>query len=168
MQQSQYLDVGCVDLSQEDLLRLQTAQFTQLFLQPSVLLIHIQPQAITHRSGTVQFNDYKHTTTLHMVQVWLFKCPPEIHDHSLSSSLLTSDLQMHGAVHGQGQRQEVEGVEASTDVSACLTLHLGSELAMKQIHNDGAVPAQVVVPSLCTKRDEFTPLILTYRQQTEH
>lgn len=61
-QQSQYLDVGSMDLSQEDLLRLQTAQFTQLFLQACVLLVHIQPQAIAHRCGAVQLNDYKHST----------------------------------------------------------------------------------------------------------
>lgn len=64
------------------------------------------------------------------------------------SGLLTSDLQMHGAVHGQGQRQEVERVEASADVSAGLTLHLGLELAVEQIHHDGAVPTQVVLPRL--------------------
>lgn len=55
---------------------------------------------------------------------------------------------MHGAVHGQGQGQEVEGVEASADVSTGLTLHLGLELSVEEIHHDGAVPAQVVVPRL--------------------
>lgn len=70
-EQSHYLDVGGMDLSQEDLLRLQTAQFTQLFLQPCVLLIHIQPQAVAHRCGAVQFNDYEHITTLHMIQGFL-------------------------------------------------------------------------------------------------
>lgn len=55
---------------------------------------------------------------------------------------------MHGAVHGQGQGQEVEGVEASADVSARLALHLGLELTVEQIHHDGAVPAQVVLPRL--------------------
>lgn len=62
--------------------------------------------------------------------------------------LLTCDLQMHVAVHGQGQRQEVEGIEASADVSARLALHLGLELTVEQIHNDGTVPAQVVLPRL--------------------
>lgn len=61
--QSLYLDVGGVDLGQQDLLRLQTAQLTQLFLQPSVLLIHVQPEAIAYRRGAVQLNDYKHMTT---------------------------------------------------------------------------------------------------------
>lgn len=63
-------------------------------------------------------------------------------------SLLTSDLQVHGAVHGQGQRQEVEGVETSADVSARLALDLGFELTVEQIHHDGAVPTQVVLPRL--------------------
>lgn len=58
----QYLDVGAVDLSQEDLLRLQAAQFTQLFLQPCVLFIHVQPQAIAHGCGSIQFNDYQNIT----------------------------------------------------------------------------------------------------------
>lgn len=75
---------------------------------------------------------------------------------------LTSDLEVHGAVHGQGQRQEVEGVETSADVSACLALHLGLELTVEKIHHNGAVPSQVVLPRLwqCThkhrQRDEFT------------
>lgn len=64
------------------------------------------------------------------------------------SSVLTSDLQMHGAVHGQRQGQEVEGVEAGADVTAGFTLHLGLELTVEQIHNDGAVPAKVVLPGL--------------------
>lgn len=38
----EYLDVGGVDLSQQDLLRFQTAQFTQLLLQSRVLLVHVQ------------------------------------------------------------------------------------------------------------------------------
>lgn len=63
-------------------------------------------------------------------------------------ALLTSDLQMHGTVHGQGQRQEVERVKPSTDVSARLALHLGFELTMEQIHHDGAVSTQVVLPGL--------------------
>lgn len=62
--------------------------------------------------------------------------------------LLTSDLQMHGTVHGQGQRQEVERVEPGTDVSARLALHLGLQLTVEQIHHDGAVPTQVVLPGL--------------------
>lgn len=59
MEQSQYLDVGGMDLSQEDLLRLQTAQFTQLLLQARVLIIHIQPKAVAHGCGAVQFDDYE-------------------------------------------------------------------------------------------------------------
>lgn len=70
------------------------------------------------------------------------------HHQHLSYKCLTSDLQMHGAVHGKGQGQEVEGVEASADVPAGLTLHLGLELTVKQIHHDGAVPAEVVLPCL--------------------
>lgn len=58
-----YLDVGGVDLSQEDLLRLQAAQLTQLFLQACVLFIHVQPQAVAHRRGPIQFNDYKQNRT---------------------------------------------------------------------------------------------------------
>lgn len=56
-----YLDVGSMDLSQEDLFRLQAAQFTQLFLQPCVLLIHVQPQTVAHRCGAVQFDHCRHT-----------------------------------------------------------------------------------------------------------
>lgn len=66
---------------------------------------------------------------------------------------------MHGAVHGQGQGQEVEGVETSADVTAGLTLHLGLELTVEQIHHDGAVPAQVVLPRLQggeTSADRYT------------
>lgn len=65
---------------------------------------------------------------------------------------LTSDLQMHGTVHGQGQRQEVERVEPSTDVSARLALHLGFELTVEQVHHDGAIPTQVVLPGLSCGR----------------
>lgn len=67
---------------------------------------------------------------------------------SPSSSLLTSDFQMHGAVHGQGQRQEVKRVKASANVATGLTLHLGLELTVEQIHHNGTVPAQVVLPCL--------------------
>lgn len=139
----QYLDVGGVDFSQEDLLRLQTAQFAQQFLQPRVFLIHVQPQAVAHRRGTVQFNDCKHSRG-QRIEDLLLKHASE----SLTSSDLTSDLKVHRAVHGQGKGQEVEGVEASADVSAGLTLHLGFELAVEQVHHDGAVPAQVVLPRL--------------------
>lgn len=62
--------------------------------------------------------------------------------------LLTGDLQMHVAIHGQGQRQEVEGVETGADVAARLALHLRLELTVEQIHHDGAVPTQVVLPGL--------------------
>lgn len=55
---------------------------------------------------------------------------------------------MHVAIHGQGQRQEVEGVETGADVSTRLAFHLGLELTVEQIHNDGAVPTQVVLPGL--------------------
>lgn len=58
-----HLDVGRVDLGQEDLLRLQAAQFAQLSLQPHVLFIHVQPQAVTDGSGTLQFNHCKSTRT---------------------------------------------------------------------------------------------------------
>lgn len=46
-----------MDLSQEDLLRLQAAQFAQLLLQARVLLVHVQPQAVSHGSGPVQLDD---------------------------------------------------------------------------------------------------------------
>lgn len=62
--------------------------------------------------------------------------------------LLTGDLQMHGAVHGQRQRQEVEGIKASADVAAGLTLHLRLELSVEQVDHDGAVPTQVILPRL--------------------
>ena len=62
--------------------------------------------------------------------------------------LLTSDLQVHRAVHGQRQGQEVEGVESGTDVATRLALHLGLELPVKQVHDDGAIPTQVVFPCL--------------------
>lgn len=62
--------------------------------------------------------------------------------------LLTGDLQMHVAIHGQGQRQEVERVETGADVPTRLAFHLGLELTVEQIHNDGAVPTQVVLPGL--------------------
>lgn len=62
--------------------------------------------------------------------------------------LRTRDLQVHGAVHGQRQRQEVEGVEAGADVSARLALDLRLELAVEEVHHDGAVPPQVVLPRL--------------------
>lgn len=63
-------------------------------------------------------------------------------------SVLTSDLQVHGAVHGKRQRQEVEGVKTGADVAAGLALHLGLQLTMEQVHHDGAVPTQVVLPRL--------------------
>lgn len=69
---SAYLDVGVVDLSQQDLLRLQAAELTQLFLQPRVLLVHVQPQAVTHRSGAVQFDHCKHNNTLHKHMLLFF------------------------------------------------------------------------------------------------
>lgn len=81
-----------------------------------------------------------------MIKVLLLK--QLICNENFSFGRLTSDLQMHWTVHGQGQRQEVEGVEASTDVSACLTLHLGLELAVEEVHHDGTVPTQVVLPRL--------------------
>lgn len=56
----EYLDIRRMDLSQEDLLGLQAAQFTQLFLQPGVLLVHIQPQAVAHGRGAVQLDNYRH------------------------------------------------------------------------------------------------------------
>lgn len=88
------------------------------------------------------------TNTAHSTRFRFWCSIKGIHCQGRSSSLLTSDLQMHGAVHGQGQRQEVEGVKASADVSACLTLHLGLELTVEQVHHDGAVPPQVVLPRL--------------------
>lgn len=57
------------------------------------------------------------------------------------SALLTSNLQMHGAVHGEGQGQEVEGIKASADVATGLALHLGLELTVEQIDHYGAIPA---------------------------
>lgn len=62
-----HLDVGRVDLGQEDLLRLQAAQLAQLLLQPHVLLIHVQPQAVSYRGGTLQFDHYKFTSTRHRI-----------------------------------------------------------------------------------------------------
>lgn len=137
-----HLDVGCMDLSQEDLLGLQAAQFAQLFLQPHVLFIHVQPQAVTYWGGTLQLYHYKFSRTQPLISFRFLQHP------NLPRGLLTSDLQVHVAVHGQGQRQEVEGVETGADVSARLALHLGLELAMEQIHNNGAVPTQVVLPGL--------------------
>lgn len=67
---------------------------------------------------------------------------------SLSSCVLTCDLEMHGTVHGQGQRQEVERVKASANVAAGLTLHLRLELTVEEIYHDGTVSAQVVLPCL--------------------
>lgn len=58
-----HLDVGGVDLGQQDLLRLQAAQFTELLLQSCVLLIHVQPQAVTHGGGAVQLDHCAHTHT---------------------------------------------------------------------------------------------------------
>lgn len=70
---------------------------------------------------------------------------------------------MHGAVHGQRQGQEVEGVEAGADVSARLALHLGLELAVEEVHHDGAVPPQVVLPRLRrrTHKHETAPALTT-------
>lgn len=56
---------------------------------------------------------------------------------------------MHGAVHRQGQGEEVEGVKSGAYVATRLTLDLGLELAVEQVHHDGAVPPQMVVPRLC-------------------
>lgn len=73
-----HLDVGCVDLRQEDLLRLQAAQFAQLLLQPHVLLIHVQPQAVADRRGTLQFDHYRSTEdttgSAFASQTWTFGC----------------------------------------------------------------------------------------------
>lgn len=110
-----------MNLSQEDLLRLQAAQLAQLLLQPRVLLIHVQPQAVPHRSRPVQLDDCKNNQ--HEAS-----CRPLSHT---AFNALTSDLQVHGAVHGQGEGQEVEGVKASTDVAAGLTLHLRLELPVE-------------------------------------
>lgn len=141
-----HLDVGCMDLSQEDLLRLQATQLAQLFLQPHVLFIHVQPQAVTYGGGTLQLNHYKFSRTQHLSSFRFSKVG--FNHWNLPRGLLTGDLQMHVAVHGQGQRQEVEGVEPGADMSARLALHLGLELTMEQIHNNGAVPTQVVLPGL--------------------
>lgn len=141
-----HLDVGCMDLSQEDLLRLQAAQLAQLFLQPHVLFIHVQPQAVTYGGGTLQLNHYKVSRTQQLSSFRFLKVG--LNHWNLPRGLLTGDLQMHVAVHGQGQRQEVEGVEPGADMSARLALHLGLELTMEQIHNNGAVPTQVVLPGL--------------------
>lgn len=141
-----HLDVGCMDLSQEDLLRLQAAQLAQLFLQPHVLFIHVQPQAVTYGGGTLQLNHYKVSRTQQLSSFRFSKVG--LNHWNLPRGLLTGDLQMHVAVHGQGQRQEVEGVEPGADMSARLALHLGLELTMEQIHNNGAVPTQVVLPGL--------------------
>lgn len=143
-----HLDVGRVDLSQEDLLRLQAAQFAQLFLQPHVLFVHVQPQAVTYGSGTLQFNHCKSTKT---PQGSAFVLEAGLRRRNLPIGLLTGDLQMHVAIHGQGQRQEVEGVETGADVPARLAFHLGLELTVEQIHDDGAVPTQVVLPGLQDK-----------------
>lgn len=145
-----HLDVGCMDLSEEDLLRLQAAQFAQLFLQPHVLFIHVQPQAVTYRGGALQFYHCKSSSTRHQFS---FPFPNVGLKHStLPRSILTGDLQVHVAVHGQGQRQEVEGVEPGADMSARLALHLGLELTVEEIHNNGAVPPQVVLPGLQDER----------------
>lgn len=141
-----HLDVGCMDLSQEDLLRLQAAQLAQLFLQPHVLFIHVQPQAVTYGGGTLQLNHCKFSRTQHLSSFRFSKVG--LSHWNLPGGLLTGDLQMHVAVHGQGQRQEVEGVEPGADMPARLALHLGLELTMEQIHNNGAVPTQVVLPGL--------------------
>lgn len=89
-------------------------------------------------------NTRRHTHTHTQVRI----CSNKYLETKSRSSLLTSDLQVHGAVHGQGQGQEVEGVEASADVSARLALDLGLELTVEQVHHDGAVPTQVVLPRL--------------------
>lgn len=75
----------------------------------------------------------------------------------------TCDLQVHRAVHGQRQGQEVEGVEAGADVSARLALHLGLELAVEEVHHDGAVPPQVVLPRLWrrTHKHKTAPALTT-------
>lgn len=133
-----------MDLSQEDLLRLQAAQFAQLFFQPHVLFVHVQPQAVTYGSGTLQFDHCKFAKTPQS----LFVLRAGLGHQNLPVGLLTGDLQMHVAIHGQGQGQEVEGVETGADVPTRLALHLGLELPVEQIHNDGAVPTQVVLPGL--------------------
>ncbi len=53
------LDVGCVNLSQQNLLRFQAAQLAQLFLQAHVLLIHVETQPVPHWSGAVKFDNCK-------------------------------------------------------------------------------------------------------------
>lgn len=60
-----YLDIGSMDLSQEDLLRLQAAQLAQQLLQPRVFLIHVQPQPVPHWRGAVQFNDCTNNTAIY-------------------------------------------------------------------------------------------------------
>lgn len=143
-----YLDIGGVDLSQEDLLRFQTAQFAQLLLQACVLLVHVQPKAVSDWSGPVQLDDCgRSAATTQLSWASLLK-HRKLFFKRRSAALRTRDLQVHWAVHGQRQGQEVEGVKAGTDVSAHLALHLGLELAMEEVHHDGAVSPQVVLPRL--------------------
>lgn len=66
---------------------------------------------------------------------------------------------MHGAVHRQGQGEEVEGVKSGADVATRLTLDLGLELPVEQVHHDGAVPPKMVVPRLCEQNRQCNTVV---------
>ncbi len=69
------------------------------------------------------------------------------------NSPLTYDLHMYTAIHWQGEREEGEGVEANTGVATSSTAHCRLELSVKEIHHDGLVPQQMVIP--CLEHDEM-------------
>jgi hypothetical protein len=61
---------------------------------------------------------------------------------------LTNNLDMDITLHRQRQRQVVEWVKPDTFMATNFACHFGLELTMKQIHNDGFVAKNVILPSL--------------------
>lgn len=57
------------------------------------------------------------------------------------------DLQCALLLHGQGECQVTEGVESHRDFGANRTDQRGLEEAVKDVHDDGVIPFDVVLPS---------------------
>ncbi len=58
------------------------------------------------------------------------------------------DLQCALLLHGQGQGQVAERIKGHRDLGAHRTHQGGLEKAMKDVHNDGVISLDVVLPGL--------------------
>lgn len=76
---------------------------------------------------------------------------------SQKSSKLTDDFDVDVALEGQGQGEVVEGVKADALALTHATSHFGLELAVEELHHDGTVPQQMVLPGFLSHDDVGPP-----------